>query len=71
VSPLEQAINGSRTAFICSLQSTRRRHDLTVTFKLGTDLDIAQVQVQNLVNQALPAAGGGSPSGSYYLEVFT
>src|SRR5262249_11368064 len=26
----------------------------TVTFKLGTDVDIAQVQVQNLVNQVLP-----------------
>ena len=27
---------------------------LTVTFKLGTDLDMAQVQVQNRVAQALP-----------------
>ena len=27
---------------------------LTVTFALGTDLDMAQVQVQNRVNQALP-----------------
>ena len=27
---------------------------LTVTFKLGTDIDKAQVQVQNRVAQALP-----------------
>src|SRR5947209_19636618 len=27
---------------------------LTVTFKLGTDIDKAQVQVQNRVSQALP-----------------
>jgi hypothetical protein len=27
---------------------------LTVTFKLGTDIDDAQVQVQNRVSQALP-----------------
>ena len=27
---------------------------LTVTFKLGTDVDKAQVQVQNRVSQALP-----------------
>src|SRR5262249_22387857 len=27
---------------------------LTVTFKLGTDIDLAQVQVQNRVSQALP-----------------
>jgi len=28
--------------------------NLTVTFKIGTDVDLAQVQVQNRVNQALP-----------------
>ena len=28
--------------------------NLTVTFKLGTDVDMAQVQVQNRVSQALP-----------------
>ncbi len=33
---------------------------LTVTFALGTDLDNAQVQVQNRVAQALPQAAGGS-----------
>jgi len=27
---------------------------LTITFKLGTDVDKAQVQVQNRVSQALP-----------------
>ena len=33
---------------------------LTVTFKLGTDLDKAQVQVQNRVAQALPRLPRGS-----------
>ena len=27
---------------------------LTVTFRVGTDVDLAQVQVQNRVSQALP-----------------
>ena len=37
---------------------------LTVTFKLGTDVDKAQVQVQNRVAQALPTSAGRSPRSS-------
>ncbi|HEU0009831.1 MAG TPA: efflux RND transporter permease subunit [Verrucomicrobiae bacterium] len=54
-SPLEQTINGIENSLYMFSQSTADGvMTLTVTFKLGTDVDIAQVQVQNLVNQALP-----------------
>jgi multidrug efflux pump subunit AcrB len=54
-SPIEQALTGIENSLYMFSQSTADGvMTLTVTFKLGTDLDIAQVQVQNLVNQALP-----------------
>jgi hydrophobe/amphiphile efflux-1 (HAE1) family protein len=54
-SPLEQAINGTENMLYMSSQSTANGvMTLTVTFKLGTDVDRAQVQVQNRVSQALP-----------------
>ncbi|WP_020406796.1 efflux RND transporter permease subunit [Hahella ganghwensis] len=54
-SPLEQAINGVEDMLYMSSQSTSDgRLSLTVTFALGTDLDKAQVQVQNRVDRALP-----------------
>ncbi len=54
-SPLEQAINGVENSLYTSSQSTGDGvMTLTVTFKLGTDVDQAQVQVQNRVSQALP-----------------
>ncbi len=54
-SPLEEAINGVENSLYMSSQATADgTMSLTVTFKLGTDLDKAQVQVQNRVNQALP-----------------
>jgi multidrug efflux pump len=54
-SPLEQEINGVENMLYLSSQSTSDgRLSLTVTFALGTDLDRAQVQVQNRVNSALP-----------------
>ncbi len=54
-SPLEQAINGVEDMLYMSSQSTSDgRLSLTVTFALGTDLDTAQVQVQNRVSRALP-----------------
>jgi multidrug efflux pump len=53
--PLEQAINGVEKSLYISSQSTGDGvMALTVTFKLGTDIDKAQVQVQNRVSQALP-----------------
>ncbi|HVS22902.1 MAG TPA: efflux RND transporter permease subunit, partial [Gammaproteobacteria bacterium] len=53
--PLEQAINGVENMLYTSSQATTDGLlTLTVTFALGTDLDKAQVQVQNRVSQTLP-----------------
>lgn len=54
-SPLEQSVNGIENMLFMSSQSTANGvMILTVTFKIGTDLDLAQVQVQNRVSQVLP-----------------
>ncbi len=54
-SPLEQAVNGVENALYMSSQAASDGTlTLTVTFALGTDVDKAQVQVQNRVSQALP-----------------
>jgi hydrophobe/amphiphile efflux-1 (HAE1) family protein len=53
--PLEQQINGVDDMLYMSSQSIGEgRVNITVTFKLGTDVDIAQVKVQNRVQTALP-----------------
>src|SRR3954468_16902519 len=53
--PLEQAINGVENALYMMSQSTPDGvMALTITFKLGTDVDKAQVLVQNRVSQAMP-----------------
>ncbi|NRA61615.1 MAG: efflux RND transporter permease subunit, partial [Psychrobium sp.] len=53
--PLEQAINGTEGMLYMSSQATSDgRLTLTVTFELGTDIDDAQVLVQNRVARALP-----------------
>ncbi len=53
--PLEQQINGVDDMLYMSSQSIGEgRVSITVTFKLGTDVDIAQVKVQNRVQTALP-----------------
>jgi hydrophobe/amphiphile efflux-1 (HAE1) family protein/NodT family efflux transporter outer membrane factor (OMF) lipoprotein len=54
-SPLEQEINGVENSLYMFSQATGDGvMSLTITFKLGTDVDNAQVQVQNRVAQALP-----------------
>ncbi|HEY1313337.1 MAG TPA: efflux RND transporter permease subunit, partial [Steroidobacteraceae bacterium] len=54
-SPLEQAINGVEGMLYQSSQATADGvMTLTITFALSTDVDKAQVQVQNRVAQALP-----------------
>src|ERR1700722_5718742 len=54
-SPLEQSVNGVEDSLYMFSQSTPDGvMTLTVTFKLGTDGDKAQVQVQNRVAQVLP-----------------
>jgi multidrug efflux pump len=54
-SPIEQQINGIEDMLYMFSQATSDgRMTLTITFALGTDLDKAQVQVQNRVAQTLP-----------------
>jgi multidrug efflux pump len=53
--PIEQEINGVENMLYMSSQSTNNgTMSLTITFKLGTNLDNAQVQVQNRVALAEP-----------------
>jgi len=53
--PLEEQMNGVEGMLYTASQATSDgAMTLTVTFALGTDLDNAQVQVQNRVAQALP-----------------
>src|SRR5436853_2519226 len=54
-SPLEQAVNGVEDSLYMFSQATGDGvMTLTITFKLGTDVDKAQVLVQNRVSQSLP-----------------
>jgi hydrophobe/amphiphile efflux-1 (HAE1) family protein len=53
--PLEEQINGVENMLYMSSQATSDGVlTLTVTFRIGTNVDMAQVQVQNRVSQALP-----------------
>src|SRR5919202_956579 len=53
--PLEEQVNGVENMLYMSSQATSDGVlTLTVTFRVGTDPDLAQVQVQNRVSQALP-----------------
>ncbi|MGL6289823.1 MAG: efflux RND transporter permease subunit, partial [Silanimonas sp.] len=53
--PLEETINGvENMIYMKSAASSDGTVVLTVTFKLGTDVDLAAMQVQNRVAQALP-----------------
>ncbi len=53
--PLEESINGVENMLYMSSQATADGVlTLTATFAIGTDPDLAQVQVQNRVSQALP-----------------
>ena len=55
VAPIEEQINGvERMLYLSSNSSGDGRFSIGVTFDIGTDLDIAQVQVQNRVAVALP-----------------
>ena len=54
-SPIEDELNGLEDMLYMSSQATADgTMTLTVTFELGTDLDKAQVAVQNRVSSALP-----------------
>jgi hydrophobe/amphiphile efflux-1 (HAE1) family protein len=53
--PIEQEINGVEDMlYMSSTSNADGVMSLTVTFRIGADLDRAQVQVQNRVAQALP-----------------
>src|SRR6201997_1454667 len=55
ITPLEQQVNGVENAIYTNSSATPDGNfAITVTFKLGTNLDIAQVQTQNRVSQAEP-----------------
>ncbi|ARQ00727.1 efflux RND transporter permease subunit [Pseudorhodoplanes sinuspersici] len=55
VAPIEQQVNGVEGMIYISSNSTADgRFSISVTFDLGTNLDIAQVQVQNRVAIAQP-----------------
>jgi multidrug efflux pump len=54
-SPLEEQINGvENMLYMQSQANSDGTLILTITFKLGTNPDLAQQQVENRVNQALP-----------------
>ena len=53
--PLEEQMSGvENMLYMFSQATTDGRMTLTVTFKIGTDPDLAQQMVQNRVSQALP-----------------
>lgn len=53
--PIEQQVTGVENMLYMSSQSTNDGgYSLAVTFEVGTDLDMAQVMVQNRVNLAVP-----------------
>ena len=52
--PIEQQINGVEgMLYMSSTSSSTGSYKLTITFEVGTDLDMATVLVQNRVNMAL------------------
>jgi HAE1 family hydrophobic/amphiphilic exporter-1 len=52
-SPIEQEVNGvEEMIYMSSTSASDGSYDLTVSFEVGTDLDIAQVLVQNRVSLA-------------------
>src|SRR2546429_7126878 len=53
--PLEQEINGVENMLYMNSQSTSDgKLTVTVTFRIGTDLNVAQMLTQNRVQDALP-----------------
>ena len=53
--PIEQGVNGvENSIYMSSTSGSDGSYTLTVTFAIGTDLDVAVALVQNAVNSALP-----------------
>jgi HAE1 family hydrophobic/amphiphilic exporter-1/multidrug efflux pump len=54
--PIEQQVNGAENMlYMQSQSSSNGSYSLTCTFKVGTNKDIASVDIQNRVNQANPS----------------
>ena len=68
--PIEQQVNGVEgMIYMQSYSAADGSYTLTVTFKIGTDLNFAQVLVQNRVSSALSlAAAGGAGAGRHRAE---
>ncbi len=50
--PLEEEVNGVEDMLYMSSSSENSSYQLTITFKVGVDRDMAQVKVQNRIQQA-------------------
>ena len=50
--PLEEEINGVEDMIYMNSSSENSSYQLTITFKVGVDRDMAQVKVQNRIQQA-------------------
>ena len=63
--PIEQQVNGvENMIYMQSMSTSDGTYTLIVTFKIGTDLNFAQVLVQNrVVGRALVAARRGAEAG--------
>ena len=70
--PIEQEVNGVEGMMYMSSNSANDgSYNLTVTFDLGTDMDIASVLVQNRVSIAEPQLpAGSSRAGNHHQEAF-
>ena len=62
--PIEQEVNGVEgMIYMSSTSASDGSYSLTVTFEVGTDLDLAQILVQNRVSLAEPQLAGGGEAG--------
>ncbi|MEJ2170622.1 MAG: efflux RND transporter permease subunit, partial [Desulfobacterales bacterium] len=53
--PIEEAVNGvENMIYMKSYSTSRGEYALTVTFEIGTDIDMAQILVENRVSTAVP-----------------
>ena len=67
--PLEQQVNGAIGMLYMSSTSTNDgRYSLTCTFEVGTNLDLAAVDVQNRVKGAEGPSAGGSADGGITVQ---
>lgn len=53
--PLEEQVNGVEDMMYMSSSSSDGSYNLTITFNVGTDIDMAAVKVQNRVSLAEPS----------------